>query len=90
MHVNCFPHIRRSFDRSRRFQTDFLKSWVGMSALVQVRQGSTNLRIGSDVVLHLRNEVFGQKDWSEVHLDVVDVLLCCDGGGQLNLAKHTC
>ena len=86
MHVNCFPHTRRSFDRSRRFQTDFLKSWVGLSALVQVRQGSTNLRIGSDVVLHLRNEVFGQEDWSEVYLDVVDVLLCCDGGGQLDLA----
>ena len=86
MHVNCFPQTRRSFDRSRRFQTDFLKSWVGLSALVQVRQGSTNLRIGSDVMLHLRNEVFGQKDWSEVYLDVIDVLLCRDGGGQLDLA----
>ena len=90
MHVNCFPHTRRSFDRSRRFQTDLLQSWIGLSALVQVRQGSTNLRIGSDVVLHLRNEVFGQEDWSEVYLDVVDVLLCCDGGGQLDLAKQTC
>ena len=28
--------------------------------------------------------------WSEVYLDVVDVLLCCDGGGQLDLAKQTC
>ena len=42
---------------SRRFQTDSLQSWVGLSALVQVRQGSTNLRVGSNVVLHLRNEV---------------------------------
>ena len=73
-------------NRSRRFQTDSLQSWVGLFALVQVRQGSTNLRVGSNVVLHLRNEVFGQEDWSEVHLDVVDVLLCRDGGGQLDLA----